>query len=479
MEKIVERYKINVDGMSVTVSIYKSDNEYVPIYRVSLPKIGTPSKILLENVRERIVRDVIKKHEKVEIKKFKELVEKVIKNEIGNISEKDLKILSITFLHEFLGLGDIDVLLQDKNIEEIVVNSSKDPVWVYHRKFAWLKTNIKIGNEEKIYNYAERIGRRVGLQITNLNPLMDAYLETGDRVNATLFPISSSGNTLTIRKFSRKAWTITDFINAKTLSIDIATFLWIAMQYEMNILIAGGTASGKTSMLNVLASFIPPTQRIISIEDTRELHLPKFLHWLPMTTRPPNPEGRGEITMLDLMVNSLRQRPDRIIVGEIRRAREAEVLFEAINTGHAVYATIHANTAEEVIRRLINKPIEIAPSLLSSLHLIVVMHRDRRRGIRRVLEIAEVIPAGTLENVKIELNTIYRWIPTKDEMIQTNPSQRTMKELEIFSGFMEEDVKMDMNKKKIILNHMVKNNINDIENVGKIISDYYMNRLRL
>ncbi len=148
--------------------------------------------------------------------------------------------------------------------------------------------NTAIPTEEQVYNYASIIGRKVGRQITNLAPLMDAHLLTGDRVNATLFPISSAGNTITIRKFAREPWTIIHFIDPKnnTLSKEVAALMWLCMEYELNILFSGGTASGKTSLLNSVMPFIPPTQRIISIEDTRELLLPKYLHWIPLTTRP-------------------------------------------------------------------------------------------------------------------------------------------------------------------------------------------------
>src|SRR6056297_296808 len=220
------------------------------------------------------------------------------------------------------------------------------------------------------------IGRDVNKEITALNPLMDAHLLTGDRVNATLNPISTKGNTITIRKFAEDPWTITKFIKQGTINVEAAAFVWLAIQNEMSVLIAGGTGSGKTSMLNVVSNFFPSNQRILSIEDTRELTLPKNLHWVPMETRLPNPEGKGGVTMLDLLVNSLRMRPDRILVGEIRRQKEAEVLLEAMHTGHSVYATIHANNADEVITRLTNPPIDIPKPMISSLSLIIVQNRN-------------------------------------------------------------------------------------------------------
>ncbi len=164
-----------------------------------------------------------------------------------------------------------------------------------------------------------------------------------------------------------------------------------------------------------------------------------------------------------------------MIVGEIRRSKEAEVLFEAINTGHSVYSTLHANTAEETLKRLINPPINIPISLLTSLQLIAVMHRDRRRNIRRVLEISELIPSGGLAEMKIELNNIFRWVPSKDRIMEWGKSNRAWNDIKLFSGMGEDEVKRNLEEKKNILLWMVKNNIKDIDKVGRIISDYYKN----
>jgi flagellar protein FlaI len=204
-------------------------------------------------------------------------------------------------------------------------------------------------------------------------------------VNAILYPISTKGNTITIRKFARDPYTIVDLINIKTCDIETAVLVWLAIEYEMNVLISGGTASGKTSFLNACMPFIPPNHRVISVEDTRELMLPDFLYWTPLVKRTANPEGKGEVSMLDLLVNSLRMRPDRIILGEMRRQEEAMVLFEAMHTGHSVYATLHADSSAETISRLTNPPLSIPHNLLKAVNLNVVMFRDRRR-IRRVLK---------------------------------------------------------------------------------------------
>jgi flagellar protein FlaI len=480
--KMISRYELEVNSVPGVVTIYMDPNEFVPIYKIECPEVEPATQAVLDDVREKMIEQtVIPFGEVLNPDEMKNLQEKffrkafsLIRDELPHLSLKKQRTLAGILMHNSLGLGIIEMLLQDENLEELAINSSKESLWIYHRKLGWLKTNIYLPSETSTYNYAALIGRRVGTQITNLNPLMDAYMTSGDRSNATLFPISSKGNTLTIRKFARRPWAITDFIREETLSADVAAFLWLAIQYELNIVVAGGTASGKTSLLNVLTSFIPPNHRVISIEETRELQLPYFMHWVPLTTRPPNPEGKGEVSMLDLMINSLRMRPDRVLVGEIRRSREAEVLFEAIHTGHSVYSTLHANTAEETFRRLVNPPINIPPTMLASLQLIAVMHRDRRRSIRRVLEITEMIASGGMGEIRIELNTIFRWIPSKDQIMQWGKSHRVLNDIRLFTGMDDEELGRNLAEKKRILEWMVKNNINDINEVGKIVSQYYI-----
>ncbi len=483
-EKVMDSYKLVVNEVPANIRVFTSTEEYVPVYEIIIPIVREATEAALDEIRERLLDELdLRPAEIISPEEMKQLREKfiakasdLVKKEFPNLNQKDYRTLVGLLMQQSLGLGIIEFLLQDRNLEEIVINSSKDPVWVYHIKNGWLKTNINISTENQIYDYAASIGRRVGEQITNLSPLMDAYLPSGDRTNATLFPISSAGNTLTIRKFARRPWTISDFIQQKTLSLDMAAFMWLAIQYELNIVIAGGTASGKTSLLNALTCFIPPNQRVLSIEDTREIQLPKYLHWVPLTTRPPNPEGKGEITMLHILINSLRMRPDRIIVGEMRRSREAEVLFEAINTGHSVYSTLHANTAEEAFRRLVNPPINIPIALLGGLQLVVVMHRDRRKNVRRVLQVTELIPSSGLKEMKIDLNTIYQWIAAEDKAIPLAKSYRAMSDIKLYTGMVEKDLEKDLAEKKEILDYLAKNNVNDINTVGRIVSDYYVDK---
>ncbi len=471
--KLLESYELSVNEIIIDVSIYSEEEEPVPVYNISITNISETTKIILEKIREEFVSQELKTIEGKEHlesstiqEQFKKSILVLLRKYFPTANKKTMDMLINYILQQNIGLGNIEILLKDKNLEEVVINNAHEFVWVYHRRYGWLKTNVTIPDENRIRYYSTIIGRDIGKEITVLSPLMDAHLKTGDRVNATLSPISSKGNTITIRKFAVKPWTITDFIREKSLSYEAAALIWMAVQNELSILISGGTASGKTSMLNVVANFFPPNQRIISLEDTRELMLPSILHWVPLETRLPNPEGKGGIAMLDLVVNSLRMRPDRILVGEIRRKAEAEVLFEAMHTGHSVYGTLHANNVRETINRLTEPPIGLPKQILSALSLIVVQHINRRNGRRRTLQIGEVMHDGNATPV-MQLDV------AKDSLEKINELSEILETLNLYTGLSKENIKKDMEEKIDILKWLVKNNINDINKIGMIMSKYY------
>jgi flagellar protein FlaI len=483
--KILDRYVVVSEKVPAEVTISEKPEEYVNSYEIRMVKVSKATEVMLNHLKERVIGTVdVKISEMLDPtemenvrNKFKEKAEEMVTREIADVNENEKNILVGKLVHDMLGLGDLELLLADNELEEIVVNSAKEAVWVYHKRFGWLKTNLWLKDEAQIQNYASIIARRVGRQITNLNPLMDAHLTTGERVNAVIFPISTKGNCLTIRKFAKSPWTIVTMLDpkVKTLNLDVASLLWLCVQYEMNTLISGGTASGKTSFLNAILVFTPPNQRVISIEDTRELYLPEFLHWTPMTTRLPNPEGKGEVTMLDLMVNSLRMRPDRIVLGEMRRQREGEVLFEAMHTGHSVYATVHADDARQTRNRLITPPINLPESMLGALHLIVVQYRQRRTGIRRTFEVAEIVPQ---EN-KVFVNRVYAWNARDDTINKIGEYVRLMDELMLFTGMTVKEINADLEERKKILAYMLKHKIYDVNAVGKVVAMYYRDKTGL
>lgn len=478
--EVIDSYKLIVNGVVINVNIYMDEKETVFIYNLSILNISETTKLLLDKIRDEFISKVsltakeTKGEESLSSiqETFKKEILVLIKKYFPNIDQKTSDLLVNYVIQQYVGLGNIEILLKDKELEEIVINNAQEPVWVYHRKHGWLKTNVTIDDEERIRHYATTIGREVGKEITLLKPLMDAHLLTGHRVNATLGPISTKGNTITIRKFAEKPWSITDLINNKTLPYEAAAWIWLAVQNELSMIISGGTGSGKTSTLNAIANFFPPNHRILSIEDTRELTLPKTLHWVPLETRLPNPEGKGEITMLDLVINSLRMRPDRIIMGEIRRKREAEVLFEAMHTGHSVYATLHANNADETIMRLTNPPIDVPKLMLGAVSMILVQNRNRRTGFRRTLQIAEVTEKGT-ENVLMQLDV------HKDQLMKIKEPKRLYDTLNLYTGMTIAEIKTDLEEKKKILQYLVKQDINDVHQIGLLVSKYYRGKLNI
>lgn len=469
--QVLDQYTNTVRNILVTIRIEKRQNAFTHDYALNISGISKTTEALLEEIRERLIHKLSVKHFAVDDPDhidpvFEDAITKEFALFFPYAPESTTKVLKSYLLSRALGMGYVDFLLHDEHLEEIAIDNANEPIWVYHRNWGWLKTNIYMSNEEQIQQAASRIARDVGRQINTLNPLLDASLATGERVNATISPITPKGNTITLRKFSQDPWTITKFIDNGTISIAAAALIWQVMQYEMSILVVGGTASGKTSMLNALANFIPPNQRILSIEDTRELRLASFLYWVPMLTRVENAEGRGKISMEDLLVNSLRMRPDRILVGEVRRKKEAETLFEAIHTGHSCYGTFHANDAKEAIARLTNDPVSVPKALIPAIDLMVVQFRNRRTGQRKTFQIAEVTE-------ETQHNILYQYDAKNDQLLKKSKSKRIKNKLTLYTGLTPAELEDDLKQKKFILETLVKNKIFNVEKVGEYFAKYY------
>ncbi len=475
-DKVLESYDLDAHGMRVHIDIVQTP-DFVPLYNLTFRGIGSATKLMIMSLREELLSMVPIDPSRIQDKLYiEDLNEKYVSaseiliDKYMSVPDQEVKRLLIAYvLNMMLGLGDLEAPLADDNLEEIAVNGSRDFIWVFHKKYQWCKTSIKPTTDELVYDQAAQIGRITGREITGLAPLMDAVLTDGSRVNATLMPISQNGNTITIRKFSKNPWTMTALIKNHTLNSELGALIWLCIQNEISLMYSGGTASGKTSFLNASSIFFPPNRRVISIEETRELTLPNFLQWIPMLARQPNPEGKGEVTLYQLMINALRQRPDIVLVGEIRTQKDAETLFEAIHTGHAVYGTVHADNARDTVIRMINPPLNVPKVNMNALGGIVTLFRHRTRDIRRLLEFGEVLDSG-------DVNVLDRWNFKTDNFDSVSNMTRLAETLELYGGLARKEIDDEVQEKTKILDWMVKNSITDVDGAGFVIANYYRDK---
>lgn len=461
-----------------------SNFDVVPQYNVFKQKYSSEEKLLLSELRENLVDLAISSDESLQVNEDKLLNDiknflfaKLANNSQNNtISNEYLDNLARKLFQDLVGYGEIDPLIRDDNLEEIMVIGIDKPVFVYHREYGMMKTNILFKDAGEVMNLIDSIVRQINRRIDQESPILDGRLPDGSRVNATIPPISADGPSMTIRKFKRDPLTIIDLINSKTISVELAAFFWLCFDglgvKSANAIISGGTSSGKTTTLNALSSFINPKERIITIEDTLELQIPHE-HVIRMETRPPNVENRGELTMNDLVKNSLRQRPDRIIVGEVRGS-EAITLFTALNTGHSGFGTLHSNDARETITRLTNAPMSVPNIMISAIDFIIMQNRIYRSdgvSFRRISEVAEV--SGIEEGV-IQLNKIFEWDPQSDTIKNVGITSKTLTEIANVSGNSLNSLYDEIKNREIVLQHMVDWNIRSIKDVSTVLEMYYL-----
>jgi flagellar protein FlaI len=387
-----------------------------------------------------------------------------------------LKIMYYIY-RDFVGLGKIEPLMNDYFIEDIESNGVKYPLYVVHRKFRNLKTTVVFKKIREAADFVEKLAQKAGQYVSYANPLLDGALPDGSRVNATYTEdISSRGPTFTIRKFTKTPWSPLKIISLNTISPEIMAYLWLLIEHEQNIMIVGGTASGKTTLLNALTFFIPPSARIVSIEDTRELNL-EHSNWLPSVAREgvglSNLVGQkyGEVTLFNLLKESFRQNPDYVIVGEIR-GEEAFVLFQGMASGHPSFGTMHADSVDTMIKRLKTPPINLSSSLVETMDAVLVMSSVRTGGksARRLRSVSEVVTVN--EDGTSEINQPFVWNAATDHFDETAESYVFNKIVQ-HSGVPYEQLKTELQKRAALLHMLVKKKVFDFHHVQQIINDYY------
>ena len=461
------------------------NNDIIPQYNVTKQEYSPEERVLLGEMRENLVDLAISTGENFQVSEEKLLND--IKNFLSlrlsgtlqdnGTSNEYLDRLSRKFLRDIIGYGAIDPLIQDDELEEIMIIGTSKPIFVYHRKYGMMKTNLQFSDEGELRDLIDSIARQINRRIDQESPILDGRLMDGSRINATIPPVSADGPSLTIRKFRRDPLTIIDLINSRTISVDLAGFLWLCIDglgvKSANAIISGGTSSGKTTTLNALSAFINPNERIITIEDTLELQIPHE-HVIRMETRPANVEGKGELTMNDLVKNSLRQRPDRIIVGEVR-ADEAITLFTALNTGHSGFGTLHSNDARETITRLTNEPMSVPEIMIQAIDFIIMQNRiytPSGVSFRRISEVAEVVG---MEEGTVQLNKIFQWNPERDTIDNIGITSNTLQQIANLSGKSIIELQNEIENRKLVLRHMINQNIRSVEGVNSVIELYYKN----
>ncbi len=391
-----------------------------------------------------------------------------------NISYESYRKIFYYLVRDFIGYNRTDPLLRDYFVEDIECNGIKTPVYIVHRKYRNLKTNVLFPTTEELTSFVEKVAQRSGRYISYAQPILDSSLPDGSRVNATYTSdITSRGPTFTIRKFTKTPWTPPQLISFNTLSPEMLAYFWLLIEYKMNILISGGTASGKTTLLNAISFFIPPESRVVSIEDTRELNLPRE-NWLPSVVRgATGVRNTGEVDLFTLLRSSFRQNPDYVIVGEVR-GKEAYVLFQGMASGHSSIGTIHADSVDTVIKRLESPPIELSPTLVNILDCVCIMTHAivNKRETRKLREIVEIVNV-TNEGVALT-NTPFTWNPAEDRFYFKKDSKIFEKIMKRY-GLSKETLDLEFRRRVNLLYTMYQKKIFGFKKVQEVINEYYKN----
>jgi flagellar protein FlaI len=373
---------------------------------------------------------------------------------------------------DFLGYERIDCMMRDHMIEDISCDGVGVPIYIWHREYESIPTNVMFNTAEELNRFVVRLAYKCGKHISFATPILDGSLPDGSRANATYgSEISTKGTTFTIRRFKADPLTVVDLMDLKTISPDVAAYLWYAVENKSSILVAGGVASGKTTLLNGLLMFIRPDLKIVSIEETPEINIP-HTNWVSMTTRMGFGTKGTEISLFDLLKNSLRQRPDYIIVGEVRGA-EAYTLFQALATGHGVCATIHADSPASVIKRLDAKPMNVPRPLIGMVDLILVQNRIRvgEKSMRRTIDVTEV-KGYDPEKDELVMRQRVRWDPVLDTQ-EISDSSYLLQKIADKSGITLETANKEVQKRKTILRWLQKMGMRRYMELDSVLREYY------
>lgn len=468
----VERYWVNEPYSFISVQFDKTNNDY--IYYAVEPELTPFETALLDDVYERSrdllsYRDLVNGNNKKDILtgKVKEIIDKYI----HNFDTRSFYKVLYYIIRNNIGFGRIDPLMRDGRLEDISCSGPSIPVYLYHRNYENIKTNI-VFQEDELNSFVFLLAQRSGKHISIAKPYLDSTLSDGSRLQETLGrEITTRGSSFTIRKFKVVPITPVDLTKWGTFNIEMMAYLWLAIENNKSLILAGGTASGKTTSLNAVSLFIPRKAKIVTLEDTRELQL-FHENWIAGLTRDPfTASGKGGVDMYELLRQGLRQRPECLIVGEVR-GKEALTLFQAMSTGHTTYSTMHAGSVQAAINRLENEPINVPRVMITALDILVVQGAIYLKGkrIRRVLNIIEILD---LDPETKSLNTLqtFTWNPINDGYNALRES-RVLEEIREKQGWSKKQLESALNRRKQILAHLADRNITDYNSVVNIIKEF-------
>ncbi|MCZ7357846.1 MAG: ATPase, T2SS/T4P/T4SS family [Candidatus Methanoperedens sp.] len=468
----IERYWVNEPYAFVVILFNPDNNSY--LYYIAEPVLTDFEDLFLKEIKDRLKDVLLVEEIKTESDKDKILTSKVkmlVKDYAIDISPITLEKVMYYTRRDFIKFGKIDPLMHDNRIEDVSANGHDIPIYLYHKKYANIPTNIYY-NEKELTSYVIRLAQRCGKHISIAEPMIDATMPDGSRIQMTLgTEVTSHGCTFTIRKFSEIPITPVDLLNWNTFSPEEMAYLWLCIENNKSLIFAGGTASGKTSSLNAVSLFIPAQAKVITLEDTRELKLP-HPNWIPGITRDSfTADGRGSIDMYELLRAALRQRPEFLLVGEVR-GKEALTLFQAMSTGHTTFSTMHADSVSSAIHRLENPPISVPRTMIQALNIISIQSQTYVKGKRsrrnmKLVEITDIDP--TTRNIRT--NDIFVWDPLTDKFLRVGES-KAVNEIMIRRGWSLPDLKNELMNRQKILEFMVNNKISDFNAISTIIHDY-------
>jgi flagellar protein FlaI len=378
--------------------------------------------------------------------------------------------LEYFLIRNFIGWSRIDPLMKDTHLEDISCDGNKIPLFLYHRKYRNIKTNIAF-ESDVLNSLAIALAQRSGKHISTGSPMIDATLPEGSRLQLTLgTEVTTRGTSFTIRKFREEPFSPVELLEVGTFNADALVYFWLAIENNKSLLFIGGTASGKTTSLNAVSLFIPPVAKVVSIEDTREITL-YHDNWIASVTREAISEGGHAITMFDLLRAAMRQRPEFILVGEVRGV-EAQTLFQAMNTGHTTFSTMHAGSVDAAIHRLESEPLNVPRNMVQALNIIsvqaLVYHGvERFRRVQEIVEIAGIDPSTG----NLRVNNVFIYDPVRDLLTFTGRSQ-VYSDIAEKRGWTREQIESEIQLRKNLLEEMRKQQIRDYISVATLFHAY-------